>query len=127
MRVFTAHLPPVAAARAEGPLLLRDGFAWGACLFGGFWLLFHRLWFAALAWIGVALLALILLPGWALAPVVLATALLLGLHGQDLRRAALARRGWTMTDIVAARDADAALARLLDAHPDLVRGPVAAA
>jgi glycerol-3-phosphate acyltransferase PlsY len=51
MRVFTAHLPPVAAARAEGPLLLRDGFAWGACLFGGFWLLFHRLWFAALAWI----------------------------------------------------------------------------
>jgi hypothetical protein len=127
MRVFTAHQPPVAAARAEGPLLLRDSFAWGACLFGGFWLLLHRLWFEALAWLGVALLALILLPGWALAPVALATALLLGWHGQDLRRAALTRRGWTMTDIVAARDADAALARLLDARPDLVRGPVAAA
>jgi hypothetical protein len=127
MRVFTAHQPPVAAARAEGPLLLRDSFAWGACLFGGFWLLLHRLWFEALAWLGVALLALILLPGWALAPVALATALLLGLHGQDLRRAALTRRGWTMTDIVAARDADGALARLLDARPDLVRGPVAAA
>ena len=127
MRVFTAHQPPVAAARAEGPLLLRDSFAWGACLFGGFWLLLHRLWFEALAWLGVALLALILLPGWALAPVALATAMLLGLHGQDLRRAALTRRGWTMTDIVAARDADAALARLLDARPDLVRGPVAAA
>lgn len=78
MRVFTAHQPPVAAARAEGPLLLRDSFAWGACLFGGFWLLLHRLWFEALAWLGVALLALILLPGWALAPVALATALLLG-------------------------------------------------
>jgi hypothetical protein len=127
MRVFTAHQPPVAAARAEGPLLLRDSFAWGACLFGGFWLLLHRLWFEALAWLGVALLALILLPGWALAPVALATALLLGWHGQDLRRAALTRRGWTMTDIVAARDADAALARLLDARPDLVRGPVAPA
>ena len=127
MRVFTAHQPPVAAARAEGPLLLRDSFAGGACLFGGFWLLLHRLWFEALAWLGVALLALILLPGWALAPVALATAMLLGLHGQDLRRAALTRRGWTMTDIVAARDADAALARLLDARPDLVRGPVAAA
>ncbi len=127
MRVFTAHQPPVAAARAEGPLLLRDSFAWGACLFGGFWLLLHRLWFEALAWLGVALLALILLPGWALAPVALATAMLLGLHGQDLRRAALTRRGWTMTDIVAARDADGALARLLDARPDLVRGPVAAA
>ena len=127
MRVFTAHQPPVAAARAEGPLLLRDSFAWGACLFGGFWLLLHRLWFEALAWLGVALLALILLPGWALAPVALATALLLGWHGQDLRRAALTRRGWTMTDIVAARDADAALARLLDARPDLVRSPVAPA
>jgi len=127
MRVFTAHQPPVAAARAEGPLLLRDSFAWGACLFGGFWLLLHRLWFEALAWLGVALLALILLPGWALTPVALATALLLGWHGQDLRRAALTRRGWTMTDIVAARDADAALARLLDARPDLVRGPVAPA
>jgi len=127
MRVFTAHQPPVAAARAEGPLLLRDSFAWGACLFGGFWLLLHRLWFEALAWLGVALLALILLPGWALAPVALATALLLGWHGQDLRRAALTRRGWTMTEIVAARDADAALARLLDARPDLVRGPVAPA
>ena len=90
-------------------------------------MLLHRLWFEALAWLGVALLALILLPGWALAPVALATAMLLGLHGQDLRRAALTRRGWTMTDIVAARDADAALARLLDARPDLVRGPVAAA
>jgi len=127
MRVFTAHQPPVAAARAEGPLLLRDSFTWGACLFGGFWLLLHRLWFEALAWLGVALLALILLPGWALAPVALATALLLGWHGQDLRRAALTRRGWTMTDIVAARDADAAVARLLDARPDLVRGPVAPA
>ena len=53
MRVFTAHQPPVAAARAEGPLLLRDSFAWGACLFGGFWLLLHRLWFEALAWLGL--------------------------------------------------------------------------
>jgi hypothetical protein len=60
MRVFTAHQPPVAAARAEGPLLLRDSFAWGACLFGGFWLLLHRLWFEALAWLGVALLALMM-------------------------------------------------------------------
>jgi hypothetical protein len=40
---------------------------------------------------------------------------------------AATRRGWKMTDIGAARDADAALARLLDARPDLVRGPVAPA
>jgi Protein of unknown function (DUF2628) len=128
MRVYTAHTPPAAIAPGAGPLLLRDGFAWGACLFGGLWLLARRLWWEALAWAGAAAVLVALLPGWALPPVALTAALLLGWHGQDLRRAALARRGWTLAEIVAARDTEAALARLLDARPDLLAGaPMAAA
>ena len=119
MRVYTAHLPPAAAA---APVLLREGFAWGACLFGGVWLAAHRLWLAALIWFGLAVLGALLLPSWALAPVGLAAALLLGFHGQDLRRAALSRRGWQPGEVVAASDAEAALARLLDARPELLPG-----
>ena len=39
MNTYTAHLAP-----GRAPVLLRDGFSWGAFFFGPFWLLAHRAW-----------------------------------------------------------------------------------
>ena len=140
MRIWTVHLPrgSATAARASpasaqassrasslAPVLVREGFAWGAFLFALPWLLLHRLWIEAIAYIGVVLLLAAFLPDVAALPVALAVQFLLGAHAQDLRRAALARRGRPAAHVVAAADQDAALARLLDARPDLARAVLA--
>jgi hypothetical protein len=133
MRIWTVHLPrgPATAARASrrasarAPILVREGFAWGAFLFALPWLLLHRLWIEAVAYVGVVLLLAAFLPEVAALPVALALHFLLGAHAQDLRRAALARRGRPAAHVVAAAEQDAALARLLDARPDLARSVLA--
>ncbi|GGC59037.1 hypothetical protein GCM10011504_41570 [Siccirubricoccus deserti] len=125
MRVWTVHIPsaaPAAAGQAPvgGPaVLLRQGFAWGAFLLGPLWLLRHRLWLEAVIWLGLALLLSGLAPAWTLPPAILALQFLLGASAQDLRAAALARRGLPEALVVAAEDLDHALARLLRARPDL--------
>jgi hypothetical protein len=136
MRVWTVHVPsaapvapaggghaptiePAAGRASASAVLLRQGFAWGAFLFGPLWLLRHRLWLEAVIWLGLALLLAGLAPGWALAPTALALQFLLGASAQDLRAAALARRGFTGPLVVAAEDIDHALARLLRARPEL--------
>ncbi len=113
MRVFTAHTRPDRSAE-----LVVEGFRWGALLFGPLWLAWHRAWIpAALA--AAALVGILIVPGGAGRAVLLAAeALLLGLTGNDLRRWSLGRRGYVLTDVVAARDADAALARFLARRPE---------
>ena len=118
MRVWTVH-PPREPGEAT-PVLLKEGFAWGAFLLALPWLLWHRLWLEAMAYLGLVLLLGALLPDWAAPPAALALQFLLGVHAQDLRRAALARRGRPATLVVAAADEDSALARLMDARPDLL-------
>ena len=109
---------PLTAGRAA-PVLIAEGFSFWAFLFGPFWLMAHRAWLAGV----VVLLGLIgvnLLPdpyGLAMA---LGAHLLLGFQGRDLRRWTLARRGWTLAHVVQARDAEGALARLLQAEPRLL-------
>ncbi|RAI57727.1 DUF2628 domain-containing protein [Roseicella frigidaeris] len=129
MRIWTVHLPRSArsaarvpdAALPREPILVREGFSWGAFLFGPLWLLRHRLWLEAAAWIGLALLLAILVPApWRL-PVLLALQFLLGAEAQDLRRAALGRRGWRAAHVVAAPAEELALARLFEARPELLR------
>ena len=114
MRIYTAHLH-----QAAPPVVVREGFAWGALILGPFWLLAQRAWIAGVlalaAWFVVSAL-----PGAALRlPCALALAWALGLWGNDLLRGALARRGYLLAHVVAAADADAALARLLARRPDL--------
>ena len=114
MKTWTAHLH-----ETKSPVLLKEGFAWGAYLFGPLWLLARRAWIpAALAVaIYVAVAALSgekltviswLLGNWCL-----------GLFGHDLLRWSLRLRGFTLAHVVAARDADSAFLRLLSARPDL--------
>ncbi len=114
MKIYTAHLRGSAP-----PVLVREGFALGALLFGPLWLLANGAWIAALV-----LLALESVAGLAGPPVgpllMLGLALLNGWYGRDLVRWHLARRGYLLAHVVAARNEDAAYARLMDARPDLV-------
>ncbi len=115
MKVYTAHL-----RAGRPPILVRERFAWGALLFGPFWLLAHRAWIPGVlglcAW---AALRLLVPPPFTTA-VLLPLAWAFGVFGNDLRRWSLERSGYLLAHVVAAPDEDAALARLLDQRPDLV-------
>jgi hypothetical protein len=115
MNVYTAHT----RVRSR-PLLIREGFSWGAFIFGPFWLLAHRAWIAAVVVI-CAFVLIRVLPLDGFRPVFgFALAWLLGIFGQDIRRWSLERGGYLLAHVVAARDEDSALARLLDRRPDLI-------
>jgi len=100
-------------------VLVPEGFSFWALIFGPLWLLAHRAWIAAL----LVIAASIALTAVESEPVRhalgFAAWLLVGLSANDLRRWSLSRRGFTLAHVVAARDADGALLRLLDLHPDL--------
>jgi len=114
MNIYTAH-----TRDGRPPVLLREGFSWGAFVFGPFWLLAHRAWIpGALAlclWLALAVLARHHVPG-----ILLLLHWALGLFGQDLRGWSLARADFTLVHVVAAPDEDTALARLLERRPDLI-------
>lgn len=117
MRAWTLHLPPT--GRTAEPALIPERFTWAAAIFGLLWLVGERIWWAAGGLLGLVLLAGALLPAAPALAVVAALHLLLGFHAQDLRRAALAMRGWRAEGVVLARDADTALARALATRPSL--------
>ena len=113
MKVYTAHLKP-----ERPPVLLREGWSWGAALFGPLWLVAHRAWVAA-ALHAALLVALSALPGRVHLLLLGTLAVMAGLLGRDVLRWSLARRGYALAHVLAARDADAALGRLLAARGDL--------
>ena len=114
MRFYTAHL-----RGDREPVLVREGFSWGAAIFGPFWLLAHRAWIAgALVLVADLMLGLLRNPYGPVAG--LFAVWLLGLFGQDLRRWNLSLAGYTMPHVVAARDLAAAEARLFGARPELL-------
>ena len=114
MRVWTAHVRPSAA-----PVLVREGFSLGGFFFGPVWLAAHRAWVAA----GFALAADVLIGVFtsdgARIALELGLAFLLGTVGRDLVRWSLGLRGYRLVHVLAARDADSALARLLAVRPEL--------
>ena len=100
--------------------MLRDGFSWGALLFGPVWLLLHRAWVPAALSFAAYVLAFALLPGMASGIVIPSLMLLHGLSGHDMRAWALERRGYLLTHVLSARNEADALARLLANRPDLM-------
>lgn len=112
MTIWTVHLRAGAA-----PVLVPERFSVMAALLGPVWLLWHRAWIAAVLLGCAEALALLLAPVALSGPFGLALAGLAGLHGHDLRRWGLARRGFAETRVVAARDVEAAWLRLLDQGP----------
>ncbi len=102
---FTVHEAPERPAdriaRAEALTFVRDGFTWPAFLWGPGWLLEQKIWTGLLAYAGViaALSAawwIFDAPWQILALVLLAVHLLIGSEADELARAQLTARGWTL-------------------------------
>jgi hypothetical protein len=115
VKYYTAHTRPDAE-----PVLVREGFSWGAAVFGALWLLAHRAWIAGVL-VFAAEFALTRLPPAYGSGLQLVLAWAIGLFGGDLCRWSLARRGYRLAHVIAARDADAAMARLFAGVPELAR------
>jgi hypothetical protein len=114
VRIWTVHLRDDAP-----PVLVREGFSLGAALLGPLWLALHRAWVpAALAFAAWVAINSLTLGGTRL---VLDAGLLLlqGLSGHDLRRWSLDRRGFTLAEVVTARNAEGAFANLLTRRRDV--------
>jgi hypothetical protein len=83
------------------------------------WLAAHRAWvsaaFVLAAWLAMGALA----DGGLLLLLEAGLALVLGFSGHDLRRWSLARRGYTLAEVVTGRHADGAFERLLLRRRDL--------
>ncbi len=114
MRFWTAHI----RADAE-PILVREGFAWGALLFGPFWLALHRAWIPAALSLAAWVLVQALAPGPVAAVLSVGLAVFLGLTGNDMVRWSFEHRGYLLVHVLAARNEAEAWARLLSSRPDL--------
>ena len=114
MRFWTAHIRAGAA-----PVLVREGFSWGALLFGPLWLAVHRAWIAAVLALAASVLIVALTKDGIAAALLATLMVMLGLSGHDLRRWSLDYRGYLLAQVVVARDELDALGRLLDRRPDL--------
>ncbi len=100
-------------------MLVREGFSWGALIFGPFWLAAHRAWIAAALTLATAIL-IVFLTRDGVSAILLATLIvLLGLSGHDLHRWSLDHRGYLLAQIIAARTELEALGQLLERRPDL--------
>ena len=115
MKIYTALLKTDAE-----PVLVREGFAWGALFLGPFWLAAHRAWIAAAITLAAFVLIAALLPAPLSAILEIGLAVLLGLTGHDLCCWALERRGYLLVHVLAARGREEALLRLLTHRPDLL-------
>lgn len=113
MKTYSAQTLAWSSASDSGAVLVAEGFNWYAFLFGPFWALWHGMWRTAIVLValGVAAGALGSLAG--LAPDAMSVLQLLiqtglGLWGNDLRRAALARRGYLERAVVTGRNREEA-------------------
>lgn len=119
MRIYTVHIDPTSAGADRGVVLIREGFSWGAALFTVFWALWRGLWGWAAIMLAVAV-ALDFAAAWlglgeaGVAAIEIALMLLVGFHGNDWRRARLARRGYLFAGVVSGRDMTAAERRFFD-------------
>jgi hypothetical protein len=106
MAIYVVMEQPGRAGMAD-VALVRDGFSWLAFLVPPLWLLWNRLWFEALlAFLALALVSILGQAGWPFAGslLTLAISLYCGLEGQNLRIAALRRRGWREWGAIEAKD-----------------------
>lgn len=118
-KIFTVHEYKNAADPADQVMLVREGFSIWASAFTVLWLVMHRLWLEACAYL--MLLGMLVYAGetYGIGEVGQGVAqafltVMLGFLAYDLKRAALTRRGYTMTGVVAAESELAAERRFYD-------------
>lgn len=114
MTFWTAHIRP-----SSTPVLVREGFSWGAFFFGPLWLAVHRAWIPAALALAAGILIVFLFPLGLAVVTMSALAIVLGLSGQDCRRWSMDHRGFRFTQVIAARSEPEALGVLLARRPDL--------
>ena len=114
MKFWTAHIRAGAA-----PILVREGFSWGALIFGPLWLAAHRAWIAAALSLAAFILIVFLATDGIAAALLTTLVVLLGLSGHDLRRWSLDLRGYLLAQVLVASNELEALERLLERRPDL--------
>jgi hypothetical protein len=115
VRIWTAH-----EKFRTTPILVREGFAFGALLFGPLWLATNAAWIPAIITLALAILIATLVHPPASIVLLLGLAILLGFSGRDLVRWSVTRRGYLETSVVSGRTEDEAYARLLESRPDLL-------
>lgn len=101
------------------PVLVREGFAWGALILGPFWLAAHRAWIASGIVLAAYVMIAVLVPEPAGTVVACGLGFILGFTGNDLRRWALEQRGYLLFHVIMAASMDDAFVRLLTDRPDL--------
>ncbi|HKM61206.1 MAG TPA: DUF2628 domain-containing protein [Acidisphaera sp.] len=114
MRSWTVHL-----RRQTLPRLIPEGFSRGAFLFGPLWLLSCGAWIPAVLQAAAYAIIARALPGDAGFAAGFGLALLVGFSGNDLVSWSLGLRGYVLSGVVVARDAEGALLRLLEMRPEL--------
>jgi len=114
VRFWTGHVRDGAA-----PVLVREGFSWGALIFGPIWLAVHNAWVPAALTLAAAILVVALASGPTQSALLMALALWLGFAGNDLRRWSLRLRGFVVQEVVGARDENEALGAMLERRPEL--------
>jgi hypothetical protein len=114
LKFWTAHV-----RQGTAPVLVREGFSWGALFFGPLWLAAHRVWIAAVLTVVATVLIVFLAPEGIAALLITGLVVLLGLSGQDLRRWSLDHRGFLLAQVIASHNELGALERLLTRRPDL--------
>lgn len=112
LAIYSIHSRGPEPEAIRDALFLRDGFSVGAFWLGPIWLLRHGLYTGCVAWIAAFVVvsiagATVLTPAAAVA-VFLALQALLGLEADDLLQGKLARAGYLLVEIVAARNLDEA-------------------
>lgn len=129
MRAFTAYRRWLGVGGKAETMVIRDGFAWGACLFGPLWALLRRRW-AAAAVLAAGWFVAAMLGGLAGDPAIagglwLIAVLWAGFSARDLEAWSMETQGWLLTDAVLAPSLDEAEARMIAADdartPDVER------
>lgn len=104
-QIYTVHIDPSKANPVEKAVFVREGFNIFAFIFGIFWALYQRMWLVAL---GIAIVEILfvvalqqgLVDGISLDIIRLAFHLMIGFHGNDLRRWTFSRHGYIMPEVV---------------------------
>jgi hypothetical protein len=115
--LYSVFEPPSEApdleARADGLVFVKEGFSWPALLIPGLWLIYRWMWLELLLFLG-----LFLVVGWLFGTsdageamfgwLSLGLVVLFAFEANDLRRAALERRGYRQIGTAIGRSLDAA-------------------
>jgi hypothetical protein len=127
MAVYSVHVKGADLSGLADAAFLRQGFAWGAFLFGPLWLFRRGLWLAVMVWAALFLILLTmasldLLSFEASLTLLFLLQLLLGFEANDLLEVNLADKGFHLLEIIAGRTADEAEVAFYRHHEPALQG-----